>query len=310
MASSIADKNEAVTTRLCYASLTILAGTTKLFRTTWKDAARTLGEEEIHDLRVASRRLREALRLFSPILPSGRVTRLSRKLRKVTRMLGDLRNADEAYLLFSSLRADGNSACSAELNRLLEYLDKEREQARKAVEAKLTSPLLSKLQAKLRALIDHPNLFKPRKADTFQDFLPFARMALAQRAAPLAALIPKAECETDQEAQHALRIAVKKVRYRLEQMEPYLPAGTGELRDALKRHQEVLGKLHDVDVFRGMLVDLVPEGPGREELSGLMARRRGELFAAFREVLSRFPLLDLVAKTEAKLSARGDLQGR
>lgn len=301
MASSLTGKNNGNPTRLWFATLTLLGRTEKLFFSNWKDASRTLEEEAIHDLRVASRRLRETLRLFSPCLPPKKVSSFSRRIGEVTRMLGELRNADEAYLFFSTLDLGESAQGRPGLQRLLETLGKERKRARKGLGRRFEDAEIRQLEKQLRALRKNPNLFKRRKADPFQEFSLFAGKALMERTEKVAALIPSAALEADTAAQHALRIAVKKMRYRLEAMEPLLSLDCVELRDALKSYQDALGKLHDIDVFCEMVMERVPEGPGRGELLRLLAERRGELFAAFAELLRRLPLVELAQETRAKL---------
>ena len=52
---------------------------------------KTFDAEDIHDLRVSTRRLREGLALFAPCYPPVNIGRLVRKIRQVTRLLGDMR---------------------------------------------------------------------------------------------------------------------------------------------------------------------------------------------------------------------------
>jgi len=58
--------------------------------------------EDIHDLRVASRRFRAALKLLGPLGGNGNLKKISKKVRTLTRTLGDLRNLDEALVFFGS----------------------------------------------------------------------------------------------------------------------------------------------------------------------------------------------------------------
>src|SRR5471030_2866655 len=58
--------------------------------------------DDIHDLRVASRRLRAALELFYPFAQKGSKTELKKSVRKLTLILGGLRNIDEALIFFQS----------------------------------------------------------------------------------------------------------------------------------------------------------------------------------------------------------------
>ena len=50
--------------------------------------------DAVHDMRVASRRLREAMRLFQPLWDSSAFQRWYRRVRRVTRSLGPVRDSD------------------------------------------------------------------------------------------------------------------------------------------------------------------------------------------------------------------------
>src|SRR4030095_5181210 len=55
---------------------------------------RGAGQRPVHELRVASRRLQEALEFLAPYLPEAPRRKLYRRARRVRRFLGELRNAD------------------------------------------------------------------------------------------------------------------------------------------------------------------------------------------------------------------------
>ncbi|WP_026840719.1 CHAD domain-containing protein [Citrifermentans bremense] len=290
MARSIPSTGEPGSLRIWFASRTTLTAAAKLFFANWKQVSKTLEEEQLHDLRVASRRLREALALFEPCFPSDAASKLSKRVRKVTRMLGPIRNADEARLFFLELKQSRPQTDTAVLDELLRALEQERGLARSQLAATLRHPRERRQTAMLLdALHDRLNLFRGQKENPFLDFRTFAEGALTERAETLAVLLPSAAIEGDPAAQHRLRIAVKKMRYRVELVEPQLPSA-GALRDKLKSHQEVLGKLHDLDVFTGMVRERVADGAAKEELLGVMEQLRHELFTRFLELLQAMPL--------------------
>jgi len=310
MKSSVPTELELQSARLWLASLTLLAGLEKDFFSHWKKAARTFDENEVHDLRVASRRLREGLTLFSPCFPRKKIAKLSKQVRNVTGMLGNLRNTDEASLFFSDLSAEETSLCRHEVDQLLRVLSDERQQAHQKLENDLKKPGPGQLRNEFSAIRSRPNLFKNRRVDPFISFMVFAGEALMERADKLDELLPRAVHGTDIAAQHQLRIAVKKMRYRLEIIAPIFKNGCDELRAALKNYQDVLGKLHDVDVFGEMVRERISDGPGREELLLVMADRRKVLFACFLETVDRFPLRYLTDQTMDALRTRQALPDR
>ena len=87
---------------------------------------------DIHDLRVASRRLRAALETLAPVLGKDRTRRLRQPIRQLTRELGQLRNLDEArsYLLgldeawLAPLTAALEQQQHTELGRIQRMLEK------------------------------------------------------------------------------------------------------------------------------------------------------------------------------------------
>ena len=301
MKCTIPDAMELRSARLWFASLTLIAQLENDFFSNWKKVARAFQEDDVHDLRVASRRLREGLALFAPCFPRKRIARLSKQVKRVTGILGQLRNTDEASLFLSSLGAGETSGCRSEVDLLLRGLKGEREQAHEDLQKGLRALGPQPLRSEFRAIRSRCNPFKSRGVDPFMNFTVFAGDALAERAHTLGELLPSALHETEIAAQHQLRIAVKKMRYRLEIIAPLFGNGCDELRGALKTYQDVLGKLHDIDVFGGMVRERVADGPGREELLRVMAGRRGALYAAFLATVEGLPVCAMAEQTMAPL---------
>lgn len=283
------------------ASRTLLAGPGDDFFARWKKVARTFEEDEVHDLRVASRRLREGLEMFSPCLHRKKVELFLTQVKKVTRRLGDLRNIDEALLFFSSLTPEESAYSRREVEELLSALRREREQTHRELRKELGALHPKPLRTDFRAIRNRPNLFGGSEADPFMSIASFARQAIGERAATLSELLPLAVREDDLPAQHQLRIAVKKMRYRLEIIAPLLTGGYEELHGALKGYQDVLGKLHDIDVFSGMVRERVADGTGRQALLRAMADRRSRLYGTFIEMLAAFPMESIGEKASEAL---------
>ena len=286
---------------LWIACRTLLAGHEEEFFYRWKKVADTFQEDDVHDLRVASRRLREGLALFSPCLPAKRSGRVDKEVKKVTRMLGELRNTDEACSFFSALTPQERAHSRHEIEQLLAALKSEREQAHQKLKKELGSLNPKPLQGEFRSLDSRTNLFRNSAVDPFMSMACFAGDAIMERAGTLRELLPRAVQEQDSEAQHLLRIAVKKMRYRLEIIEPLLRRDYQELHGALKGYQDVLGKLHDIDVFCEMVQERLRDGAGREELLRVMAKRRSRLHASFMKKLQSFPIESIGAQARDAL---------
>ncbi|UPU35001.1 CHAD domain-containing protein [Geomonas paludis] len=295
--------------RLWFAASHLLAMLQQEFFAHWRATLRGFDLDEVHDLRVASRRLREGLALFAPLLPEKKVARLSRRVKRLTILLGELRNVDEALVFFSGLTEAEPGAAPAATDDLLRTLSKEREATQKAVTRSLARFGAGKLEVELAGLAEQLNPFKPHEVDPFMGIGPYAAGALEERVKLVEELFPAALHEEDAVAQHRLRIAFKKLRYRLEILAPLLE-GTGsagclspsdQLRRVLKRYQDLLGKLHDLDVFAEMVQERVAPGTGREELLQVLAQRRTELYASFEQARHEQPIAPLASQVSVEL---------
>ena len=204
----------------------------------------------LHRTRVASRRLREVL----PVLQlDGEVARkLSRRLRKVTRRLGRVRNLDVVLLQIEELRSKGRPDKRA-LTRLAAAVTEERGEERARMSAKLPVSDLHRLAGKLdkiaRQLKATERSVEARDAAKGKSWQWAIEARLARRSARLAAAIEDAGAVYLPGRLHAVRIALKKMRYAIElSLESAGQRSTLELR-TMKRGQEILGRLHDVQVL-------------------------------------------------------------
>jgi CHAD domain-containing protein len=203
--------------------------------------------DSIHDLRVASRRMRATLGLFAPFLPAKSVKILSREIRRVTRELGRVRNIDEAGIYFSSLPAP--------LPVLTERLRKARKKEIAAVIKALKrfpfrdmTGMLRKAAAKL-AERDSDDSIDQKLSAYLSD------MSI-QRYQDLHGLVGPALIAENWELRHGLWIAIKKWRYLLETVGQVSGQDFVDTLAALKEYQTVLGSLNDMVEF-GALTNML-----------------------------------------------------
>jgi CHAD domain-containing protein len=276
---------------LWQAARAILAGRIDdLFRR-WDRAVRTGGLDDIHDLRVSSRRMREGLLLFAPVYPPAAVRKAAKRVKRVTVLLGEQRNLDEARLFFADLHREIGPSCHGCLAVLIGDLDRQREGAL----AEMTSGLSRIDRYDLHRLLIRTARFpalltaSPDPADPFGPVSAFARQSMEERCAGLLALVETASRESEAEAQHRLRIAVKHLRYRLEMLSFLLGSAYDGLHASLKTYQDLLGTMHDLDVFAGMAGERgLPEQDLRT-VTAAIAERRRRAFASFRDMLDSMP---------------------
>ena len=200
-------------------------------------------QDAIHDIRVASRRLRAAL----PI--AGEATRtdvraLVRHVRRVTRAFSGLREADVVHGLVQKWPVSGSWSAIA-LTRLEKRCDalRIREQAasRDAVARIDPEELVAQCADIARALVQNA---EP------------AAMALAlagetrRRIHALEEAIQETGIVYAVEPLHRVRLAAKKLRYTLEVGSRALAGAGPKARRQLRQLQSSLGDLHDIQILQ------------------------------------------------------------
>ena len=260
--------------------------------------------EAVHRSRVATRRLREAL----PLIKGGgrERRRLRRDLRRVTRGLGPVRELDVALALAGTLATDWPDL-AAVLDRVSARLFELRAHRRARLAKKVGRDDVDDLVDRVEVL-----LAQARPAGASRPSIDRGRLAerIAYRAAAIRAAAESAGALYAPEALHAVRIAAKKLRYALEVARAVRIAGAASAARRLRQYQDLLGLLHDLQVFSAHVTrvqaHLAGDDPDLATLSDLLMHledRCRELHAAF--VAQRGALVSLCSDVEAAFSRSG-----
>jgi CHAD domain-containing protein len=222
--------------------------------------------EDLHQMRVAVRRMRATLKAARPLLDAAWSDDLRAELGWLGGALGPVRDLDVLLLRLhreiASLPADEQNAGVA----LLDALERERTTARAAMLEALTAPRYFGLLERLAETVSAP-LPTPAPGDAPRPALVDLVRAEARK---LRRAVEKAGDDPPDEVLHALRIRGKRVRYTGELVAPSLrgtPAGkqVKRLLSATTALQEVLGDHQDACVaeqrIRGLLagLDVTPD---------------------------------------------------
>lgn len=290
-------------TPLWIASKGILAERGSDFFSRLKVAATTYDPEDIHDLRVASRRLREGLSLFSRSYPLVRVTYLKKAVRKITGILGDVRNIDE-YLDF--LREEAAELGPTHASELAECIDRyleKRANAQKQLKRDFRKTKPATLRKYFVRTIHSPYIFDPPSdaVDPFITIDDFARESIDRRLASVLDLVPAARIPAQAVSQHRLRIAVKRFRYRIEVLSPFMDEGYRDVHAQVKEYQEILGRIHDLDVFVELIRGMGLSSRTEDALVKLLAAKREMSFSFFTTKLDTVPFEVLGARIRSML---------
>src|ERR1044072_9905221 len=91
--------------------------------------------EGVHSMRVASRRLRSALRDFTPYLHKRRLSPVLKSLRDIADALGEVRDQDVAIMALEKLQTHKTHEVSPALKQFIEARKEIRDQAREELVA-------------------------------------------------------------------------------------------------------------------------------------------------------------------------------
>lgn len=103
----------------------------------------------VHDVRVASRRLRAAMDVAAPAFPKGWYKPLHRSAKEITSALGEVRDRDVILERLQEQRAAASPADWPGIDRLIDRIDGERTVARSAMEAYLADLMHGALRAEV-----------------------------------------------------------------------------------------------------------------------------------------------------------------
>jgi CHAD domain-containing protein len=221
--------------------------------------------EELHDLRVAGRRLDAIVRQFNPYLPAT-IVRLRPTLKKLLRTLGDARDLDVALLELDAFCQDLPDEDRANIEPLKQHLSSERVRARAKMLSTLDSSAVQKELEKLTEALAQPS---GEIAETQESTAGVAAVP-ASKAIPelIRARYKKVRKganrlnpDSSMEAYHAVRGRVKKLRYALEAVAGVVGKPANDMVKALRRWQERLGVQQDANVAARRLQRLASHPP-------------------------------------------------
>ncbi len=261
--------------------------------------------EAVHKARVATRRLREAL----PVLEGDRGARRLRKdLQRLTRVLGPVRELDVTIGLVVRLIHD-EPAMETALEAMRIHLMEARIRRRFALQQKVDDLDVAGIVARVKKLADAlPDLLPPRRQIDRDD----VRQRIAGRAAAAWDAVEQAGALYAPEPLHAVRIAVKKLRYAIELARTARMPDSARQAERLKTFQNLLGEWHDWQVLNDHAARVqarVPvEDVRMEEFTTLMAHVEDHCRTLHADFLARrSDLLGLVSDVEAAFAASTDV---
>jgi CHAD domain-containing protein len=201
--------------------------------------------EGLHEMRVASRRLRAALSLFREYLPA-RGESLRRELTRLGRALGTVRDLDVRLEQLAVWRVGAPPEDAPAFDAIRDVLEKQRDTARVKLVRLLDTPRHKKMAARLAAFVrrgpgTRPALGKRPAVETAAELLELRYRKVRKAGKRLRRTSPA-------DAFHRMRIRAKRLRYALEFHEPLFDGEVRSMIGHLTVLQDLLGQHQDVHV--------------------------------------------------------------
>jgi len=262
--------------------------------------------EAVHDMRVATRRLRAMLEVLSGIaFDPAEVRTLRKGLKRLAAALGVVRDAEVWLAALDRYAADLPENEQGGLDPLRLRLNTMRDAGREDLFAMLASKRTARVLEQLERFVTTPGAgvadvehFPRRVRDAAGSAL-WSRLEAVQA---FEVVMPEAPLPL----LHELRIACKKYRYTLELFEDALPEDARNLHEELVAAQDHLGALHDADVALPFIDGLLAAEPHNLALShyrSSLESTRDRLWSAVPDVWERIGGMEFRQRLAALIAA-------
>lgn len=245
----------------------------KFYRTQLKTCRREISEEAVHDLRVATRRLLAVMEILHILDPHPRVQKVRKALKGQLDALDGLRDI-QVMLVETAKRVETLPQLKPFIDTLHEREKALRRAARKQIKATQPSELKKRIN-KIKLMLE-----KSSFNDDFNE-----RLLRVVDQAYLNAAQAYGQLDASQPATlHRLRIAFKKFRYMVEIIHPILAEYPQTYFKRMHDYQSMLGDIQDVEIFLGILTDVVETGVSSfeaEPVRKFYEHRRTDLITAY-----------------------------
>ncbi|MEI7434136.1 MAG: CHAD domain-containing protein [Methanomicrobiales archaeon] len=221
--------------------------------------------ECIHRMRVASRRLRAAMPLFALCFPGKKYDAWLEEVRQITRVLGEARDIDVQVAFLKKFRkrtiahqkslAGVVSSPGTPLVPGIDYLLAGLKNRRVLLQQDVIASVerlekrqdLSAMRGMAQSLIDRSGT--GRKKASVSGIPPVAADHIVRQLDALLSFSPWVHHPDAIAEHHAMRIATKKLRYTMEVYAQVYRLGLRKPAGRVTQLQEILGNLHDCDVW-------------------------------------------------------------
>ncbi|MFQ3565778.1 MAG: CHAD domain-containing protein [Aggregatilineales bacterium] len=225
------------------------------------EAGSRLGEdiEYVHDMRVATRRMRTTLRLLEPYYKPKAVRAYRRALRKIARALGAVRDLDVLIDDMTKFKDTLDPAQQEDLQTVIDALDKERAAARHDLNRLFDkSEYQDFIDDFARFLLRTGTGVRPLDGDVHPYQVRHVLPVLLYSHLAAVRAYDDVLSEADDTVLHALRIEFKQLRYAASLFEDVLGSSVKDYIKSIKAAQDHLGRMQDIAMTEAKLTGLAP----------------------------------------------------
>jgi CHAD domain-containing protein len=213
--------------------------------------------EGVHDMRVASRRLRSALNDFIPYLRKRRLSASLRGIKAIADALGEVRDQDVAIIALDKLATNVPPEVSSGIQALANIRRTKRDEARAQLTPILDQDLVAQLRSEFLKALDEvltPPQGGKRSRQSVQlagslSYREIARATILDRLKEFEKLSDSLYRPLKAKPLHRMRIAAKRLRYALELFGQCWGKPVALFARRVAALQSELGELHDCDIW-------------------------------------------------------------
>jgi len=239
--------------------------------------------EDVHDARVATRRLRASLQVVEGVFDTEVLQELRRGLRRVARSLGVVRDYDVFLESVRTFRDQLPEERRSIMAPLIAAIESARAPARARLIADLESKRFDRFLHQFAVFLTTPGASVVDQSETGAPtrVRDFAGSAIWRRYEQWRAFDAVLDGAPD-EVRHTARIAGKRLRYTLEFFADALGPGVDQALGPLMDLQELLGNLQDAVVAREHIRALgLTDDPGAQEYLAALDAEHDRLLTGF-----------------------------
>ncbi|MGH7701792.1 MAG: CHAD domain-containing protein [Gemmatimonadales bacterium] len=243
----------------------------------------------LHQMRVAGRRLRAALRLFGPVIRLPEAAG-ARRVRDLARVLGTLRDLEvQSEELLGRYRALLQGSHQPIIDRMLAQRRRPLAKARAAIDRVLTGKRYARMKEAFERWLERPRFTAPGDLPLFAALPDLLAPTVAELLLHSGWLVsPGESVHAKAPVLHDLRKTIKRTRYQVELVAPWYGDGLRPWIEDLVAMQDSLGSLQDGEVLLASLPRDKPGRSGIRELKSAIQRRQVEALSAWAAVRTRY----------------------